>query len=71
MMRHNIIRYDSQIQVLLKKINFKPLDLHKSNLFEFLRFELYDIMPLYYWHPNNPVMPHYFGTILKQINKLP
>ena len=70
-MRYNIVRYDAQIQTLLKKINFTPLETHRTNLFEFIRFELYDVNPLYYWPPDIPVMPQYFGNVIKQIRQLP
>jgi hypothetical protein len=70
-MRYNILRYDAQIQTLLKKISFTPLEIHQPNLFEFIRFELYNVTPLYYWSPDIPVMPQYFGNVVKQIRQIP
>jgi hypothetical protein len=59
--------YNKAIASALKRINHTPLERHRVNLYEFLRFELYDKIPLYYWNSNCPKMPSYFQSILKQI----
>ena len=67
---NNILKMDLHINSLLKRINFQPLDSHKHSLFEFLRFELYDVPPKYYWCGDTPHMPRYYSFVLKQIRKL-
>ena len=46
-------QYNKEIALALKRINHIPLERHRVNLYEFLRFELYDKNPLYYCHENN------------------
>jgi len=69
-MRQNILAYDLHIHSLLKKIDFIPLEIHKQSLYEFLRFEMFNITPQYCWNGNVPHMPKYYNCVLKQIRKL-
>lgn len=61
------IKLDLAIAAALKRIHFQPLPQHKPALYEFLRFEMYDVLPRYYWPPDVPEMPSYFGDVLKKI----
>jgi hypothetical protein len=69
-MRRNILAYDLHIQSLLKRINHVPLERHKPSLMEFLRFEIFDIQPLYYWNASVPRMPQHYQNVLKQIRNV-
>lgn len=69
-MRRNILAYDLQIHSLLKRIDFVPRDIHKPSLYEYLRFELFDVVPQYVWTPLCPHMPRHYNIILKQIKNL-
>lgn len=69
-MRHNILAYDLRIHSLLKQINFIPTEIHKPSLYEFLRFELFDVQPLYKWSGDVPHMPRYYKFVLKNIRDL-
>jgi hypothetical protein len=62
--------YDLKIHALLKRIDFVPMDHHKPSLYEFLRFELFDVIPEYCWTPMCPYMPKYYNIVLKNIKKL-
>lgn len=64
---HNIVKLDSAITAALKRINFQPLPHHKPALYEFLRFEMYNVPPLYYWPRDVPQMPSYFNEVIKKI----
>jgi hypothetical protein len=69
-MRHNILAYDLRIHSLLKRIDFIPMDIHKESLYEYLRFEMFDVRPIYFWNGEVPHMPRYYQAVLKQIRKL-
>ena len=69
-MRHNLLAYDIHIHSLLKRINFIPIESHKPSLYEFLRFELFNVHPLYYWYGDVPHMPRYYKFVLKNIREL-
>ncbi len=64
------LAYDLKIHSLLKRINFVPMDHHKPSLYEFLRYELYDVTPQYVWSPLCPIMPKYYNVVLKNIKSL-
>ena len=66
----NILAYDLRIHSLLKRIDFVPMDIHKPSLYEFLRFEMFDVRPNYLWCKDVPHMPRYYQFVLKQIRKL-
>jgi hypothetical protein len=61
---------DLHINSLLKRIDFQPIATHKHSLYEFLRFELYDVPPKYYWSGDTYRMPRYYSFVLKQIRQL-
>jgi hypothetical protein len=63
----NIIKMDLAIVSALKRIDFQPMTQHRKALFEFLRYELYDVQPQYLWTPDCPHMPKYFSFVLKNI----
>jgi hypothetical protein len=46
------------------------MDHHKPSLYEFLRFELFNVIPQYVWSPLCPSMPKYYNVVLKNIRKL-
>ena len=69
-MRRQILAYDIHIQSLLKRINHVPLERHKQSLMEFLRFEIFNVMPFYYWNASVPYMPQYYQNVLKQITNV-
>lgn len=69
-MRQNILAYDLHIHSLLKRINFVPMDIHKPSLYEFLRYEMFDVRPIYFWSGEVPHMPRYYQAVLKQIRNL-
>ena len=66
----NILKLDIQIYECLKRINFQPIEIHKPSLYEFLRFELYDVQPNYRWYGDVPHMPRYYTFVIKEIRKL-
>jgi hypothetical protein len=62
---HNIDQY-------LNKIDFLPMDDHAYNLYEYLKFELYGIVPSYLVDCDDAVFiaPKYFKWVLKGIKDL-
>jgi hypothetical protein len=66
----NIIKMDLAIASALKRIDFQPMAQHREALFQFLKYELYDVQPQYLWTPFCPRMPKYFSFVLKEIRKL-
>ena len=65
----NIIKMDLAIVSALKRIDFQPMAQHREALFQFLRYELYDVTPQYLWGGDLPRMPKYFQFVLKEIRK--
>ena len=63
----NLLKIDLAITTALKRIHFQPLPQHKPSLYAFLRFEMYDVQPHYYWPPDVPQMPSYFNSVIKDI----